>query len=87
MDNDEIKSQRKMLHDLINKVTVIQSSLKLNLLKMKAGKELSEEDIRMSFEKSMQTTDELMTIINQYRTKILEDDNFIPDPEIDFGED
>ncbi len=86
MDELEIKRERNFLHDIINKSTVAQGRIKLSLLKLQADKPLSQEQIIGNLEKCLNAVDEIITITNKHRNIIVEEESFIPDPEINFDE-
>ncbi len=86
MTEDEIKKERDFLHSILNKVAIAQGRLKLITLKSQAGNPLSEQKMLESVEKSLKSLDEFIALVNQHRKLILEDDGFIPDPEIKFEE-
>jgi hypothetical protein len=87
MDEAEIKREREFLHDLLNQITKIQGRVKINLLKLKAEQPLSKEEQIEHLEKSLKTIDAMVTKVNEHRVEIIANDDFIPDPEINFDED
>lgn len=87
MDSNEINTERKFLHDLINYITKAHGRIKINALKIKSNQNPTLTEIEENEAKAIEALDELIGAINKRRTDITSLDNFVPDEQPNFEND